>query len=128
MGMMGTATDPPRSINLSACVPTSPSWPPAGRQRGTAAVVVRRLQLAARDAIPGVGWCGHRAWRKLLRRLAQETRCVCSPSSTGAASRSRPITFGYDAASYAKNFDDGRRPAPYGAVVIASAGDKSAGR
>ncbi|XP_003567120.1 uncharacterized protein LOC100824677 [Brachypodium distachyon] len=141
MGM--GATDPPappRSINLSSCVPStspspSPSWPApsSGRRRGGGGTVaaVQRLQLAARDAVPGVTqgwWCGHRAWRKLLRRLAQETRCICS--SPAAASR-QPITFGYDAASYAKNFDDGlRRPAlcpPYAVVVANAAADKSAG-
>uniref|UniRef100_A0A804MF02 Uncharacterized protein n=1 Tax=Zea mays TaxID=4577 RepID=A0A804MF02_MAIZE len=65
--------------------------------------MVRRAQLVLSRE---VGWCGQRAWRKLLRRLAQETRCVCS--SPTAAATGRPITFGYDAASYAKNFDDGR--------------------
>ncbi|KAI5000425.1 hypothetical protein ZWY2020_005014 [Hordeum vulgare] len=128
---MGATTEPPSSAppphrpataGLSACVP-SPSWSPpgpGGRQR--AAVAVRRLQVAARDAIPGVGWCGHRAWRKLLRRLAQETRCICS----SPAPPSRPITFGYDAASYAKNFDDGRPHAPR--ALPCAAADKPARR
>lgn len=122
MGMGATepslSAPPHRPVSLSA----SPSWTPpgaGGRQR--AAVVVRRLQVAARDAIPGVGWCGHRAWRKLLRRLAQETRCICSSPTPP----SRPITFGYDAASYAKNFDDGRPHAPH---PLPCAADKPAGR
>ncbi|KAF0920778.1 hypothetical protein E2562_037103 [Oryza meyeriana var. granulata] len=71
----------------SGCLPSS--WPPpagTGRRRGSA--VVRSLQLVVRDVSPAAGWCGHRAWRRLLRRLAQETRCICS--STSAASR--PIT------------------------------------
>uniref|UniRef100_A0A0D9V5P4 Uncharacterized protein n=1 Tax=Leersia perrieri TaxID=77586 RepID=A0A0D9V5P4_9ORYZ len=126
----------------SGCLPSS--WPPAsgggGRRRGSG--VVRSLQLVVRDVSPAAGWCCHRAWRRLLRRLAQETRCICSssasPSSSGAASSSsRPITFGYDAASYAKNFDDGRRPAAHYAaraapaaavVVVANAADEPAGR
>ncbi|KAG8077938.1 hypothetical protein GUJ93_ZPchr0007g5011 [Zizania palustris] len=101
---------PRRAVNVvSGCLPSS--WPPApagGRQRRGSGVV-RSLQLVVRDVSPAAGWCGHRAWRRLLRRLAQETRCICS----SPAAASRPITFGYDAASYAKNFDDGRRPPHY---------------
>ncbi|KAG8055429.1 hypothetical protein GUJ93_ZPchr0001g31317 [Zizania palustris] len=114
----GTAelTAPPHhAVNVSGggCLPSS--WPPpAGSQRRVSAAVVRSLQLVVRDVSPAAGWCGHRAWRRLLRRLAQETRwCICNCSSPAAASRPRPITFGYDAASYAKNFDDGRRPVHY---------------
>ncbi|BAB67913.1 hypothetical protein [Oryza sativa Japonica Group] len=103
----------------SGCLPSS--WPSlsgaggTGRRRGSA--VVRSLQLVVRDVSPAAGWCGHRAWRRLLRRLAQETRCICSSSSPSGAASSRPITFGYDAASYAKNFDDGRRPAAHYAAL-----------
>uniref|UniRef100_A0A0E0C7S7 Uncharacterized protein n=1 Tax=Oryza meridionalis TaxID=40149 RepID=A0A0E0C7S7_9ORYZ len=107
----------------SGCLPSS--WPSlsggggggggTGRRRGSA--VVRSLQLVVRDVSPAAGWCGHRAWRRLLRRLAQETRCICSSSSPSGSASSRPITFGYDAASYAKNFDDGRRPAAHYAAL-----------
>uniref|UniRef100_A0A0E0JNR6 Uncharacterized protein n=1 Tax=Oryza punctata TaxID=4537 RepID=A0A0E0JNR6_ORYPU len=123
----------------SGCLPSS--WPSlagagagagsTGRRRGSA--VVRSLQLVMRDVSPAAGWCGHRAWRRLLRRLAQETRCICSSSSPSGAA-SRPITFGYDAASYAKNFDDGRRPAAHYAALApapagaANAADEPAGR
>ncbi|KAL6616074.1 hypothetical protein ACP70R_038344 [Stipagrostis hirtigluma subsp. patula] len=98
-------------------------WPRDGKHRGAAAAVVRRAQLVlSRD----VGWCGQRAWRKLLRRLAQETKCICNSPTAAAA---RPVTFVYDAASYAKNFDDGRSPAPpypaAAAVVVDNAADKS---
>ncbi|XP_062186092.1 uncharacterized protein LOC133889656 [Phragmites australis] len=126
---MGVSTTdlpaPPHSVNLSGCMASSSSsatpWPRAGKDRG-AATVVRRAQLVlSRD----VGWCGQRAWRKLLRRLAQETKCICSSPSAAAASR--PITFGYDAVSYAKNFDDDRSPAPPCAAVVANAADKSSG-
>ncbi|KAL5220944.1 hypothetical protein ABZP36_025657 [Zizania latifolia] len=134
---VGTAelAAPRRAVNVvSGCLPSS--WPPApsGRQRRGSGVV-RSLQLVVRDVSPAAGWCGHRAWRRLLRRLAQETRCICS----SPAAASRPITFGYDAASYAKNFDDGRRPPHYdvtpgpvapATVVVAAANavDYSAGR
>ncbi|XP_040375874.1 uncharacterized protein LOC121053268 [Oryza brachyantha] len=115
--------------NVSGGAGCLPSSCPTGRRRGSA--VVRSLQLVVRDVSPAAGWCGHRAWRRLLRRLAQETRCICSSSPPGASSR--PITFGYDAASYAKNFDDGRRPAAhYGAArpasAVANAADESASR
>ncbi|XBI19230.1 uncharacterized protein [Aegilops tauschii subsp. strangulata] len=124
MGATEPSSAPPhRPVSMSSCMP-SPSWsPPGPGGRHRAAVVVRRLQVAARDAIPGVGWCGHRAWRKLLRRLAQETRCICS----SPAPPSRPSTFGYDAVSYAKNFDDGRSHAPH-ALPCAAAADKQARR
>jgi hypothetical protein len=82
-------------------------WPRAGKQRGAATAVRRAQLLLSRD----VGWCGQRAWRMLLRRLAQaETKCICS--SPTAAAASRPITFGYDAVSYAMNLDDGNSPVP----------------
>jgi hypothetical protein len=87
-------------------------WP-----RGAVAAVWRAQLLLSRD----VGWCGQRAWRKLLRRLPQETKSICS--SPTAAAASRRITFGYDAVSYAKNFDDGRSPVPpcAAAPIVAAA-------
>ncbi|GJN17654.1 hypothetical protein PR202_gb04740 [Eleusine coracana subsp. coracana] len=87
-------------------------WP--GKHRGAAAAVRRAQLVLSRDA----GWCGQRVWRKLLRRLAQETRCICN-SPTAAASR--PIMFGYDAVSYAKNFDDGLSPVPPCAAPVPAA-------
>ncbi|KAG0539414.1 hypothetical protein BDA96_03G320800 [Sorghum bicolor] len=108
----------------SSSSPTSvvAAWPRSGKHRGAAAVVRRAQLVLSRD----VGWCGQRAWRKLLRRLAQETKCICS--SPTAATGGRPITFGYDAASYAKNFDDGRSPARAApVVVVADAADKPSG-
>jgi hypothetical protein len=130
---MGVSTTdlsaPPHSVNLPGCMASSSSpssvvapWPRSGKHRGAAAVVRRAQLVLSRD----VGWCGQRAWRKLLRRLAQETRCICSSPT---AATGRPITFGYDAASYAKNFDDGRSPAraAAAAVVAANAADKPNG-
>ncbi|KAL6845167.1 hypothetical protein ACP4OV_024662 [Aristida adscensionis] len=118
---------PTHSVALPGCMAPSPSpsssspaapWQRAGKRRGGAAAVVRRVQLVlSRD----VGWCGQRAWRRLLRLLAQETKCICS--SPTAAAAARPVTFVYDAASYAKNFDDGRGPAspyPAAAAVVAN--------
>ncbi|RLN23154.1 uncharacterized protein C2845_PM07G23220 [Panicum miliaceum] len=119
---------PTRPVNLSGCMAVASSsssssattWPRADKHRGA----VRRAQLVlSRDA----GWCGLRAWRRLLRRLAQETKCICSSPT---AATGRPITFGYDAASYAKNFDDGRSTAPRCAapvVVAANAADNPSG-
>ncbi|OEL24404.1 hypothetical protein BAE44_0014578 [Dichanthelium oligosanthes] len=133
---MGASTTdlsaPTRSANLSGCMamasPSSSSssatsWPRADKHRGAAAVVRRAQLVLSRDA----GWCGLRAWRRLLRRLAQETKCICSSPT---AATGRPITFGYDAASYAKNFDEGRSPAPrcaapVVAVDVANAVDNS---
>ncbi|CAL4961374.1 unnamed protein product [Urochloa decumbens] len=128
---MGVSTTdlsaPNRSVNLPgpgciAMASPSPSssataWSRADKHRGGAAAVVRRAQLVlSRD---NAGWCGLRAWRRLLRRLAQETKCICASPT---AATGRPITFGYDAASYAKNFDDGRNPAPRcSAPVVAAA-------
>ncbi|TKW16793.1 hypothetical protein SEVIR_5G323100v4 [Setaria viridis] len=133
---MGVSTTdlsaPTRSVNLSGCMATASSstsssstttWPRADKHRGAAAVVRRAQLVLSRDA----GWCGLRAWRRLIRRLAQETKCICSSPT---AATGRPITFGYDAASYAKNFDDGRSPAPRCAapvIVVASAVDDSRG-
>jgi len=130
-----SATDlsaPTRSVNLSGCMAmassssssssSSTTWPRADKHRGA----VRRAQLVlSRDA----GWCGLRAWRRLLRRLARETKCICSSPT---AATGRHITFGYDAASYAKNFDDGRSTAPRCAtpvvvVVVANGADNSSG-
>ncbi|XP_008675055.1 uncharacterized protein [Zea mays] len=127
---MSTTTDlsaPPHSATLPCRMASSSSsssvapWPRPDKHRGAGALVRRAQLVLSRE----VGWCGQRAWRKLLRRLAQETRCVCS--SPTAAATGRPITFGYDAASYAKNFDDGRSPAPRRVVVGANAGDKPSG-
>nr|ACG34097.1 hypothetical protein [Zea mays] len=122
---MGVSTTdlpaPPHSVNLPGRMASSSSsssssvapWPCSAKHRGAPAVVRRAQLVLSRD----VGWCGQRVWRKLLRRLAQETRCICS-SPTAATGRPRPVTFGYDAASYAKNFDDGRSPAaPRGAAA-----------
>ncbi|RCV27371.1 hypothetical protein SETIT_5G319800v2 [Setaria italica] len=122
---MGVSTTdlsaPTRSVNLSGCMATASSstsssstttWPRADKHRGAAAVVRRAQLVLSRDA----GW-----------RLAQETKCICSSPT---AATGRPITFGYDAASYAKNFDDGRSPAPRCAapvIVVASAVDDSRG-
>jgi hypothetical protein len=94
------------------------AWPRTDKHHGAAAVVRRAQLVLSRDA----GWCGLRAWRRLIRRLAQETKCICSSPT---AATGRPITFGYDAASYAKNFDDGRSPAPRCAspVVVVAADD-----
>ncbi|KAG1367959.1 hypothetical protein COCNU_14G004270 [Cocos nucifera] len=39
-----------------------------------------------------------RSWRKLLKRLLKGGKNICC---------SKPLAFGYDAVSYAKNFDDG---------------------
>ncbi|XP_062208594.1 uncharacterized protein LOC133910088 [Phragmites australis] len=124
---MGVSTTdlsaPPNSVKLSGCMTSSSSvtpWPLAGKHRSAAAVFRRPQLVMSRDA----GWCGQRAWRKLLRRLAQETKHICSSPSAVAA---RPITFGYDAVSYAKNFDDGRSPAPPYAAAAANATDKSSG-
>ncbi|CAO1945999.1 unnamed protein product [Urochloa humidicola] len=123
---------PTRSVNLPGCIAmASPSpsssataWSQKDKHRGGGAAAVRRAQLVlSRDA----GWCGLRAWRRLLRRLAQETKCICSSPT---AATGRHITFGYDAASYAKNFDDGRTPAPCCAApvaVAANAVDNSSG-
>ena len=124
-----SATDlsaPTRSVNMamasssSSSSSSSTTWPRADKHRGA----VRRAQLVlSRDA----GWCGLRAWRRLLRRLARETKCICSSPT---AATGRHITFGYDAASYAKNFDDGRSTAPRCAtpvVVVANGADNSSG-
>lgn len=125
---VSTANDlsaPSRSVNLSGCMamasPSSSSatrWPRGDKHSDAAAAVVRRAQLVlSRDA----GWCRLRAWRRrLLRRLAQETKCICSSPT---AATGRPITFGYDAASYAKNFDDGRSPAPRCAAPVVAVAD-----
>ncbi|WVZ68823.1 hypothetical protein U9M48_017712 [Paspalum notatum var. saurae] len=132
---MGVSTTdlsaPSHSVNLPSCMASSPSspssvtWPRSDKHRGAAAVVRRAQLVLSRD----VGWCGQRAWRKLLRRLAQETKCICS-SPTASTATGRPITFGYDADSYAKNFDDGRSPARRCAapvVVVANVADESNG-
>ncbi|CAO1944945.1 unnamed protein product [Urochloa humidicola] len=123
---MGVSTTdlsaPNRSVNLPGCIamaspsPSSSStaWPRADKHRGAAAAVRRAQLVLSRDA----GWCGLRAWRRLLRRLAQETKCICSSPT---AATGRHITFGYDAASYAKNFDDGRTHAPCCAAPVAVA-------
>ncbi|KAF8766321.1 hypothetical protein HU200_007838 [Digitaria exilis] len=113
-----------RSVNLSRCMamassssPSAATWPRADKHSDAAAAVVRRAQLIlSRDA----GWCRLRAWRRLLRRLAQETKCICSSPT---AATGRHITFGYDAASYAKNFDDGRSPAPRCAAPVVAVAD-----
>ena len=128
---MGVSTTdlsaPTRSANLSGCMAMASSsattWPRADKHRGAAGAVRRAQLVLSRDA----GWCGLRAWRRLLRRLAQETKCICSSPT---AATGRHITFGYDAASYAKNFDDGRSTAPRCAtpvVVVANGADNSSG-
>ena len=131
---MGVSTTdlsaPTRSANLSGCMAMAASssattWPRADKHRGAAGAVRRAQLVLSRDA----GWCGLRAWRRLLRRLAQETKCICSSPT---AATGRHITFGYDAASYAKNFDDGRSTAPRCAtpvvvVVVANGADNSSG-
>ncbi|PUZ54068.1 hypothetical protein GQ55_5G099900 [Panicum hallii var. hallii] len=107
---------PTRSGNLSGCMAVASSsattWPRADKNRGAAGAVRRAQLVLSRDA----GW-----------RLAQETKCICSSPT---AATGRPITFGYDAASYAKNFDDGRITAPRRAapvVAAANGADNSSG-
>jgi hypothetical protein len=107
MDMDSEPSTPSQSSYFAGCM-VSPAWLPAARRSPA------RFHLLRRDGGRDVR---RRAWRRLLMRLLRESKsCICSPR----ASAPPMITFGYDAASYAKNFDDGRRPSS------ASAADKPA--
>ncbi|WOL10999.1 hypothetical protein Cni_G19760 [Canna indica] len=83
---------PTRSTShVIGCI-ASPSWFPP--QRGHS-----RFQLLPRDG----GLERSRSWRSILKRLLKESRSMYS-----CAHSKPPLSFGYDADSYSKNFDDGR--------------------
>ncbi|KAG6475926.1 uncharacterized protein LOC122024979 [Zingiber officinale] len=86
---------PPHSSSIVRCM-ASPSWFPHGRSR------FYHHHLLPRDENGEAVLDQSRGWRGLLKKLLRESkgiRCCCNP---------KPLSFGYDADSYSKNFDDGR--------------------
>ncbi|XP_074569036.1 uncharacterized protein LOC141825554 [Curcuma longa] len=85
---------PPHSSSIARCM-ASPSWFPRGRSR-----FYHHLLPRDENGEAVIDWS--RRWRGLLKKLLRESkgiRCCCNP---------KPPSFGYDADSYSKNFDDGQ--------------------
>ncbi|KAJ0985954.1 hypothetical protein J5N97_004310 [Dioscorea zingiberensis] len=72
----------------------SPTWFPANRQQHQHS----KFHLLRHAAGASINGGRSRSWREALKRFIKEGRNFYS---------SKPITFGYDAVSYSKNFDDG---------------------